>query len=168
MGTRMNRHLSRLFASPCLFLSLIAGAGLLTASNVAAQCNAVELVSGLRLPQGIVQSNQANLLVAESGTTLPNTGRISILDRRGNRRTLIDGLPSGLNDVNEPSGPARLFMRGRTLYVTIAVGDVGISGGAPGTALRIRTRFLHVSVLWLTKAPVNVITKLLDLTDAKE
>ncbi len=41
----------------------------------------------------------------------------------------------GINDVNEPSGPAGVFMRGRTLYVAIGVGDVGRAGPFPGTVV---------------------------------
>jgi hypothetical protein len=73
--------------------------------------------------------------VSESGTGLPNTGRISIVDREGNRRTLLDGVPSGINDVGEPSGPAGLFMRGRTLYVVIGVGDSLLPGPVPNPNL---------------------------------
>ncbi len=58
----------------------------------------------------------------------PNTGRISIVGLNGTRRTLLDGLPSGLNDVNEPSGPAGLFMTGRTLYVAVGIGDSFLPG----------------------------------------
>jgi hypothetical protein len=107
----------------------------LTALNIRAQCPVVELTSGLQMPLGIAQSNQKNLLVSETGTRTPNTGRISIVDLSGHRRTLLDGLPSGVNDVNEPSGPAGLFMRGRTLYVAIGVGDVAIAGPIAGTSL---------------------------------
>ncbi|MCI0535633.1 MAG: hypothetical protein L0Z50_10440, partial [Verrucomicrobiales bacterium] len=106
-----------------------------TTLGVRAQCPAVELVSGLRGPLGIVQSNQRNLLISERGTRTPNTGRISIVDLDGNRRTLLDGLPSGISDVNDPSGPTGLFMRGRTLYVAIGSGDVAIAGPFPGTTL---------------------------------
>jgi hypothetical protein len=67
---------------------------------------------------------------------LPGTavlpGRISIVDTNGNPRTLLDGLPSALNDVGDASGPAGILIRGRTLYVAIGVGDVTINGGGPG------------------------------------
>ena len=46
----------------------------------------------------------------------------------------MDGLPSGINDVNEASGPAGLFMPGRTLYVAIGIGDSILAGPFPGTA----------------------------------
>ena len=89
-------------------------------------CNA--FASGLEAPLSIVQSNSGSYIVSESGTMSANSGRISIVDTSGVRRTLIDGLPSGINDVGDPSGPAGLFLRGRTLYVAIGVGDVGIIG----------------------------------------
>jgi hypothetical protein len=102
---------------------------------VQAQCSPDELISGLQIPLGIAQSNKDNLLVSETGTSAPNTGRISIVDLLGNRRTLLDGLPSGINDVNEPSGPAGLQMRGRILYVAIGIGDAILAGPFPGAAL---------------------------------
>jgi hypothetical protein len=102
-------------------------------TQVVSQC-ARELTTGLRLPLGITQSNQSNLIVAETGTREPNTGRISLIDLNGTRRTLLDGLPSGVNDANEPAGPAGVFMRGRTLYVAIGVGDTIIAGPVPGTS----------------------------------
>ena len=74
------------------------------------------------------------MLVAESGIFAANTGRISIVDPNGQRRTLIAGMPSGVNDVNEPSGPSGLFRRGRTLYVAIGIGDSILAGPFPGSA----------------------------------
>jgi len=103
-------------------------------SLTAAQCPVTTLISGLQIPLGITQSNQGNLLVSESGAASPNnTGQISLIDLSGNRRTLIAGLPSGINDVGMPSGPAGLFLRSRTLYVAIGVGDVGFAGPIPGS-----------------------------------
>lgn len=129
----MNMKWTRLFTSATFSVALITT--LLLFGNSLAQGQCTELASGLELPLGIVQSNQNNLIVSESGTRSPNTGRISIIDVNGNGRTLLDGMPSGINDVNERSGPAGLFMRGRTLYVAIGVGDVAIAGPAPGTSL---------------------------------
>src|SRR6266540_1802662 len=68
--------------------------------DLQAQCPVPELTSGLRTPLGISQSNQRNLLVSETGTGAPNSGRISIVDLGGHRRTLLAGLPSGINDVS--------------------------------------------------------------------
>jgi hypothetical protein len=118
---------------------LLGAAGvLLVAAHARAEpfCNATPLVSGLRTPLGITRSNLGNLMVAETGSLgVLHSGRISIVDRRGTRRTLIDGLPSGTNDVNEPSGPAGLVMRGRTLYVAIGIGDAIHPGPFPGSSL---------------------------------
>lgn len=105
----------------------------LTVAQANAQC--AEVVSGLREPLGTVLTNQGNLLVSETGTTIPNSGRISLVEPDGHRRTLLRGLPTGLNDVHDPSGPAGLFMRGRHLFVVIQDGDVAIPGPRPGTAL---------------------------------
>ena len=97
--------------------------------------NAASTSAFLQIPTGIIQSNTGNLLIAESGTAAPNTGRISIVDLIGNRRTLVAGLPSGISDVGTPNGPSGLFMRGRTLYVAIGSGDVGRNGPVPGTSI---------------------------------
>jgi DNA-binding beta-propeller fold protein YncE len=45
--------------------------------------------SGLKAPSKIIVSPKGNLLVAEQGNGA-NTGRVSILDLSGNRRTLLD------------------------------------------------------------------------------
>ena len=112
----------------------ILGLSLLVRSWCAqAQCPITEIGSGLRGPLGITQTKAGNLLVAETGTPTANTGRISILDVTGARRTLIDGLPSGISaEGNEPSGPSGLFLRDRTLYVAIGVGDNVQNGSSPG------------------------------------
>ncbi len=104
---------------------------LLAGVDARAQCTPV--VSGLNSPLGITQSNQGNLIVSETGTAALHSGRISIVDPSGTRRTLLNGLPSAINDVLEPSGPAGVFMRGRTLYVAIGIGDSIVAGG-PGIA----------------------------------
>ena len=110
---------------------------LLACSQVGAQvvCPVTEVTAGLLRPLGITQSNQDNLLVSETGTATPDTGRVSIVGLDGTRRTLLDGLPSGISDVGDPSGPSGLFLRGRTLYVAIGVGDTILPGPAPGTAV---------------------------------
>jgi len=105
----------------------------LLAVSVSAQCS--DVTSGLREPLSSSLTNQGNLLVSETGNAALHSGRISIVDPLGNRRTLIDGLPSAINDVNEPAGPAGIFMRGRTLYVAMGTGDAGRAGPAPGTTV---------------------------------
>jgi hypothetical protein len=104
---------------------------LLAIAKASAQCT--ELIAGLHKPLGSALTNQGNLLVSESGTGAPGSARISIVDPSGNRRTLLDGLPSGISDVGSPLGPAGLFMSGRTLYVAMSAGDVVIAGPCPGS-----------------------------------
>ncbi len=117
-----------------LILTIALGISLaVTAAPANAQCS--EVISGLRAPLGTALTNQGNLLVSETGTMTLHSGRISIIDPSGNRRTLLDGLPSAINDVNEPSGPAGIFMRGRTLYVAMGTGDAGRPGPIPGTTI---------------------------------
>jgi hypothetical protein len=104
--------------------------------SVSAQCPTTVFASDLRAPTKIILSQNGNLLVAEQGNG-PNTGRISILDpSSGERRTLLDGLPSGINNLGgfpAPSGPSGLAMRGRTLFIAIGVGDAALLGPLPGT-----------------------------------
>jgi hypothetical protein len=123
-------------AAGCL-LAFVACGALVAGRQTSAQliCPVTEVTSGLSLPLGIAQSALGSLIVAETGTSVPNSGRLSIVEPDGSRRTLLDGLPSGINDVNEPSGPAGLFMRGRTLYVAIGVGDIGRPGPFMGTTV---------------------------------
>ena len=105
---------------------------LVTLASAEAQvCPGTTLISDLRRPMGLALSNQGNLLVSETGTTTLHSGRISIVDPSGNRRTLLDRLPSGLNDIAEPSGPAGIAVRGRTLYVLMSVGDSVLPAPVP-------------------------------------
>ncbi|MBA3255497.1 MAG: ScyD/ScyE family protein [Pyrinomonadaceae bacterium] len=128
----MNRYTLRLFPSVTFLLSLVVSVLLLAGVDARAQCPEV-VTAGLHTPLGITQSNKDNLIVSETGTPTLHTGRISIVDPSGNRRTLLNGLPSAINDVGEPSGPAGVFMRGRTLYVLIGIGN-SIVGAGPGVA----------------------------------
>ena len=94
------------------------------------------LTSRLIQPNKVILAGDTSLLVSEAGTVKPNTGRISLINRvNGNRRTLINGLPSGVNDLGgspSPSGPSGLDLRGRILYITIGVGDAVEAGAGPG------------------------------------
>lgn len=111
-------------------------AALVTADASAAVCPpANQLTSGLRLPSKLVQTPLGNLVVAEAGTPAPNSGRLSIVTLAGTRTTLVDGLPSGINEVGDISGPSGLYLDGRTLYVAIGQGDSVIAGPIPGTVL---------------------------------
>ena len=127
----------RLFASvksPIILVAVL----LLACAQAGAQvvCPVTQVAAGLRDPIGITRSNQGNLIVSENGTRAPHSGRVSIVEPGdGTHRTLLDGLPSGISDVGDASGPHGLFMRGRTLYITIGVGDTILPGPAPGTAV---------------------------------
>jgi hypothetical protein len=119
------------------FITLVVSLLLLTGS-VSAQCPnppTDTFATNLRAPLSSALTNQGNILISETGNTTLRSGRISILDPLGNQRTLLEGIPSAINDVNEPSGPAGIFMRGRTLYVAIGTGDVGRPGPAQGTTV---------------------------------
>jgi hypothetical protein len=126
----MNRPILRLFTSIAFSLTLITAHAFLSTPSAMSQCS--EVISGLRTPLGITQSNQNNLIVSESGTLgALHSGRISIVDPSGTRRTLLDGLPAATNDAGDSSGPAGVFMRGRTLYVAIGIGNTFLASGLP-------------------------------------
>jgi hypothetical protein len=94
-------------------------------------------VAGLQLPSKLAFTRHRNLIVAESGTPSNNSGRISLIDRAtATRRTLVEGLPSGISHAEEPgspSGPSGLAVQDRMIYVTIGTGDAVLPGPAPGT-----------------------------------
>jgi hypothetical protein len=114
--------------------AMLAGIATVAATPAFAAGTCTTVASGLESPLSLVQSNTGSFIVSESGTGAPNSGRISIVDANGGRHTLIDGLPAGISDVGDPSGPSGLFLRGRTLYAAMGVGDVGILGhDASGT-----------------------------------
>src|SRR5205823_4610689 len=123
----MNMQMLRVMASVTSSLVVAAVAWMLASGHAYAQ-TCTQFASGLEFPLAMTKSNLGNLIVSESGTATPNTGRISIVDSSGARRTLLAGLPAGLSDVGDPDGPGGLFLRGRTLYVAIGVGDVGVLG----------------------------------------
>lgn len=119
----------------CLALLFAAFVIVPPAETAAQVCPGTTVTTGLRIPLGMAQSSLGNLIVSETGTTVPHSGRISILAPDGSRRTLIDGLPSGLNDVVEPSGPAGIAMHGRTAYVLIGIGNSVLRGPIPTSHL---------------------------------
>src|SRR5262245_50683914 len=117
------------------FAAIVAALLALAPASARAQSVAV-FASGFEAPTKIVATGKGSLLVAEGGHG-PNTGRISIVDPTGVRRTLLDGLPSAFNLTAEgsPSGPSGIALRGNTLYVSIADGDVVMRGPLPGTVV---------------------------------
>ncbi|MEJ7700232.1 MAG: ScyD/ScyE family protein [Pyrinomonadaceae bacterium] len=98
---------------------------------VAAQAQATSVfTTGLNNPAKIITAGQTSLLVAEAGTTAPNSGRISLVNRTtGARQTLIDNLPSAINldgGSPEPGGPSGLKLSGQKLYLTIGSGNTAM------------------------------------------
>lgn len=129
---RRSRKTGRAASLACA-LALVIAAAMPGMAQAQAQCT--PLLSGLRLPVGSVLTDHGRLLIAEAGDGSSGSGRISILDRDGSRRTLVAGLPSGTADVGTPSGPSGMFMRGRSLYLAMGTGDTGVMGPRPGTTL---------------------------------
>jgi hypothetical protein len=132
---------------------------LLAGLNAYAQ-SATTFTGGLQAPSKIISTPEGNLLVAEGGNA-PNTGRITLVERSGNRRTLITGLPSGPTAEGGLSGPTGLALQGRTLYVCIGQGDSTIAGSEQGTEIPnpspSSTLFSTVLAIQL-KAPVDATT----------
>jgi len=93
------------------------------------------LTSGLLTPSKVIPTPLGNFLVSENGTGAPNTGRISIVGSGGTRRTLLNGLPSGIDHTGGKSGTSALWLRGRTLFVVNGLGDVTLPGPFPGTEM---------------------------------
>jgi hypothetical protein len=116
---------------------VIAAFAFIVMTAVPARPQGPPFVAGLQLPSKVAFTRHHNLVVAESGTPANNSGRISLIDRAtATRRTLIDGLPSGISHAEEPgapSGPSGVAVQDRTLYVTIGAGDGVLPGPAPGS-----------------------------------
>jgi hypothetical protein len=89
--------------------------------------------TGLLAPSKIIQTSRGNFIVAEAGPSVPNHGRVSIVDEQGNRRTLLDGLPSARTFVGDYNGTTGVYLQGRTLYVLNGQGDVTLAGPVQGT-----------------------------------
>lgn len=99
---------------------------------VTAQTTSV-ITSGLNLPTKVIAAPHNTLLVSEDGTAEPNSGRISVVSRiTGERRTLISGLPSGVDNLGgqpDPDGTTGIFLDGCFLYITSGVGDATTNTG---------------------------------------
>jgi len=89
--------------------------------------------TGLVAPSKIIQSPRGNFIVAETGPEVPNNGRVSIVDKHGHRRTLLDGLPSARTFVGDFNGTTGVYLEGRTLFILNGQGDVTLPGPVQGT-----------------------------------
>lgn len=98
-------------------------------------CQPQVLATGLKGPHKIILTPQGNLLVAESGDS-PNEGRVSLVTRTGATRSLLEGLPSGIDvTLAGYNGPTGLALRDRTLYLALGNGDGERRGQVPGTSI---------------------------------
>jgi len=105
-----------------------------TGLRAQAPCPGVELfATGLAAPSKLIQTPRGSFIVAEGGPEVPNNGRVSIVDQHGNRRTLLDGLPSARTFVGDFNGTTGVWLEGRTLFILNGQGDVTLPGPVPGT-----------------------------------
>lgn len=120
---------SRVFPAFIMFVGFV-----LLSQPAHAQCPGpgTTLIGGLQGPGKLVQSNIGNLIVAETGTPAPNSGRVSIVGLDGSRRSLLEGLPSGQNSNGDFSGTQGVFLQGRTLYVLNGEGNATLAGPIAG------------------------------------
>ena len=86
--------------------------------------NFAVFASDLQKPARVLVTPQGNLLVSEGGLAESNSGRVSFIDRGGNRRSLLEGLPNARGYTLNPYGPTGMALDGATLYLLIGEGDV--------------------------------------------
>jgi hypothetical protein len=108
----------------------------LTSVSAHAQTTPTVLATGLQNPLRLAVTPRGDLLVSETNVQ-PNMGRISIVNRTsGERRTLLEGLPSGREVQGGPSGPTAMLVRGeRVLFIAMGGGDVERPGPRPGATI---------------------------------
>src|SRR5205085_4173631 len=88
-----------------------------------AWCQPQTLITGLQAPVKIILTPRGNFLVTET-TMIPNSGRLSFVSREGVRRSLIEGLPSGIAvTLDGGSGRSAMALRDGALYQSIGPGD---------------------------------------------
>ena len=92
--------------------------------------------TGLQFAQRLIFTPGGSLLVTEGGTAEVNSGRLSIVNQAGTRRSLIEGLPSGPAHFTVPFGPNGMALDGRTLYMLIGEGDV-MAGTPPNYGINL-------------------------------
>jgi hypothetical protein len=110
----------------------VAICALLVVSSSPAQ-NVTVFAEGLQRPLRATFTPQGNLLVSEGGLPAPNTGRLSLLDRSGARRSIIEGLPSGPAHFTLPYGPTSTAIDGNIVYLLI--GEGVYSGSPPNVVI---------------------------------
>jgi hypothetical protein len=126
----LNRMASVLGRNHRMFRPLLVIAFTLQLAGASAAADSVsDFATGLQFPVKLLLTDQGNLLVSEAGPA-PNTGRISIVNRHGVRRSLMEGLASGghASADGSPLGSAGLVLRGRILYVCNGDGGLIVPG----------------------------------------
>lgn len=110
---------------------ILASALAVVGSGLANAQSSTVLITGLNAPMKLAMTAEGNLLVSESTVSF-NTGRISIVDRGGARRSLIEGLPCGpAFPGGAPLGPGAIVVDGRTLYISVLEGNSLVAGPTP-------------------------------------
>lgn len=127
-----SRRISPRGFSRIISLSLLIPAFVSSSITGKAQCVGSVFTGGLQGPSKLIQTPLGNLIVAETGPSIPNSGRVSIVEPNGFRRTLLAGLPSGENSIGDYAGTQGVFLRGRTLYVVNGEGNATLEGPIPG------------------------------------
>lgn len=118
---------------PTLKNLILPAAIALAASALNAQAPA-EITTGLSGPQRLILTPRGNILVSETSTT-PNSGKVTFVTRGGQKATLLDNMPSGVEITGGGSGPTGLALRGKTLYVAQGAGDSERRGTRPGSMI---------------------------------
>jgi hypothetical protein len=99
-----------------------------------AWCQPQTLITGLQSPTKLILTPRGNFLVSETSRDT-NSGRLSFVSRTGVRRSLIEGLPSGIDvTLTGGGGPSAMALRDRTLYLNIGPGDSERAGAVAGTS----------------------------------
>jgi hypothetical protein len=115
-----------------LQITFILVGALVSAGSIHAQ-PASDFASGLHNPSKIILGPSRTLLVSEADSAA-NSGRVSIVNSSGIRRTLIEGLPSAATGETS-DGPTGMVLDGDVLYVAIGEGDQLVAGTAQGTQI---------------------------------
>jgi hypothetical protein len=98
-------------------------------------CQPQVIATGLPDAQKLVLTPGGNFLVSQPSQTV-NSGRVLFVSRAGVSRSLLAGLPSGIEvTLAGSSGPSAMAIRGRTLYLSLGLGDLERRGPAPTSVL---------------------------------
>lgn len=98
-------------------------------------CQPQVVATGLPGAQKLILTPGGNFLVSQPSQTA-NAGRVLFVSRSGVSLSLLEGLPSGVEvTLAGTSGPSAMAIRGRTMYLSIGLGDLERRGPAPTSML---------------------------------